>query len=780
MKLLGTSRPNLNSIFLSIFMTIVLMSCSKSGSGTAPSSETPVVVPPVVAPVLPAPSLLALSPSTFFTSVNHQVQLIASGGATPYVFSVLSGAGNIDSSTGLFTASTSAGGVIVRVTDSAGATADSNLTVNSVLAINPTSISLVVNANTIFSASGGVAPYTYSIVSGGGSVDATTGAFVAPAAAGATVVRVSDVLGDSADANVNSLDVLTLNATRTILAVTNLSTLSALGGVAPYTYSIVSGGGSVNATTGAFTVPAMAGVVGARVTDSLGATADLSLTVNAALAITPSSISLATNATTTFSASGGVSPYSYSIVSGGGSVNAVSGLFTAPAVAATVVVRVTDSLSNTSQATVSMNSAPTITSISDRTVYEGRPAVINFVLADNDGALSCTNTNLSATSVNTTLLPVSNIVFAGVYPNCTATLSLAAAQAGTSQVSIVVSDSLATSSATFVVTGHKINSVVLAPLTPIVPKNSNFSFSLTATYSDASTRNITANTTWATSNTGISSFTSAGVLNNTYAGTTVATSTITATYGAFTANTVATINPATITSLIVDISSATMNVGGSLQLKCYGLTSDGGSLDLTESCSWSSGNPLIVAVDNYLDKGSVSAISLGSATNVTATYAAFSANSSIQVDVTPPVISDDGIGLTAKYFTGTAFNTLTNTRIDANVNFNWAAGNNPAGSANSFSVRWTGFIKAPSTGTFTFYTQSDDGTRLWVDGVQVVNNWTDHSSAENTGTISLVAGQKYPITLEFYENGGDAVMQLRYSGPGVVKQVIPQINLFPY
>lgn len=425
------------------------------------------------------------------------------------------------------------------------------------------------------------------------------------------------------------------------------------------------------------------------------------------------------------------------------------------------------------------NSPPTIGAISTLTIYEARPVSVSFTIGDADGALTCTATNLSATSSNALLLPVSNIIFGGTYPNCTANLALAAGQSGASNVSISVTDGVASASQIFTVNGNKINSVSLTPVTPIVPKNSNFSFKLTATYSDASTKNITSTSTWGTSNGAISSFPSPGVFNNTYAGVATASATVTATYGSFSANTLAKINPGTVTSLIVDPSSALMNIGGTLNLKCYGLTSDGGTIDLTQSCSWSSANATIVTVDNNLDKGQATAVNLGSATNVTANYAAFNSDGAVTVDVTAPSQSDNGLGLTANYYTGLNFNTLVNTRMDSQINFNWATNNNPAGNATIWSARWTGFVKPPTSGLYTFYTQSDDGVRLWVNGVQLVNNWTDHATTQNSGTINLVAGTKYAVTLEYYQNGGFQVMQLSWSGPSVGMQAIPQNNLYP-
>jgi len=83
------------------------------------------------------------------------------------------------------------------------------------------------------------------------------------------------------------------------------------------------------------------------------------------------------------------------------------------------------------------------------------------------------------------------------------------------------------------------------------------------------------------------------------------------------------------------------------------------------------------------------------------------------------------------------------------------------------------------SGQYRFSTVSDDGIRLWVNGQQVINNWTDHSAATNTSAaITLTAGVKYTITLEYYERGGDATARLQWSYPGQATQTIPQSRLF--
>jgi len=137
-----------------------------------------------------------------------------------------------------------------------------------------------------------------------------------------------------------------------------------------------------------------------------------------------------------------------------------------------------------------------------------------------------------------------------------------------------------------------------------------------------------------------------------------------------------------------------------------------------------------------------------------------------------------GNGLQGQYFSGMAFNTPALTRIDATINFNWADSPGTGVPSDQFSVRWTGQVEALYSETYAFYTQSDDGVRLWVNGQQLVNNWTDHASTENSGSIALTAGQKYALTMEFYDSASAAIAILSWSGAHTTKQVIPQVQLY--
>ena len=95
-----------------------------------------------------------------------------------------------------------------------------------------------------------------------------------------------------------------------------------------------------------------------------------------------------------------------------------------------------------------------------------------------------------------------------------------------------------------------------------------------------------------------------------------------------------------------------------------------------------------------------------------------------------------------------------------------------------FAFRFRGVVQIIDAGSYTFYTTSDDGSRLWIDGSLVVDNDGLHSAVEASGTVSLAAGF-HDIEVGFFERGGQESLSVSYAGPGIAKQQIPPGRLFP-
>ncbi|HSC01321.1 MAG TPA: PA14 domain-containing protein, partial [Burkholderiaceae bacterium] len=200
------------------------------------------------------------------------------------------------------------------------------------------------------------------------------------------------------------------------------------------------------------------------------------------------------------------------------------------------------------------------------------------------------------------------------------------------------------------------------------------------------------------------------------------------------------------------------------------------TLDTSAGINLSAGQVVSIVAEFY-EKGGGAVMRLGWMPPGESSFVAIPASQ--LVAPAPPV---GGTGLSGSYFNNTTLSgTAVLTRIEA-IDFNWGTGSPGTGvAANNFSVRWTGTVLAPITGAYRFQTQSDDGVRVWVNGVQLINNWKDHSATTNTSpTINLVGGQRYSVKVEYYEKGGSAVMRLRWLTPGTSSYVaVPPTSLFP-
>lgn len=104
-----------------------------------------------------------------------------------------------------------------------------------------------------------------------------------------------------------------------------------------------------------------------------------------------------------------------------------------------------------------------------------------------------------------------------------------------------------------------------------------------------------------------------------------------------------------------------------------------------------------------------------------------------------------------------------------------------------FSIQWLGYFLATTTETYTFFTTSDDASYLWVGatalsgfttGNATVNNGGLHGAVEKSGTAALIAGTYYPIRIQFGENTGGDVMQVRISTPTIAKTTDLSANIF--
>jgi hypothetical protein len=89
-----------------------------------------------------------------------------------------------------------------------------------------------------------------------------------------------------------------------------------------------------------------------------------------------------------------------------------------------------------------------------------------------------------------------------------------------------------------------------------------------------------------------------------------------------------------------------------------------------------------------------------------------------------------------------------------------------------FYVRWTGKIRIAQDGKYSFFLTSDDGSRLFIDGHQVVDNGGLHAVEEKSGEVELKSGD-HDLKLEFFQNEGEAVCKFAWQAPDKDKETVP-------
>jgi lectin family protein/PA14 domain-containing protein len=178
-------------------------------------------------------------------------------------------------------------------------------------------------------------------------------------------------------------------------------------------------------------------------------------------------------------------------------------------------------------------------------------------------------------------------------------------------------------------------------------------------------------------------------------------------------------------------------------------------------------------------------------------YKISSVNSAGEGPLSPEIVATAGIvgngtGLTGTFWDNIDYTGLSVSHVDPTVDFDYDAccvrpgpgggSPDPAIGPETYSARWLGQVQAVYTQPYTFYTNSDDGVRLWVNNVLMTNAWVDRGAPatdDQSVAVNLVAGQTYDIRLDMYENGGASNVRLRWSSPSTSKEIIPMTQLIP-
>ena len=147
------------------------------------------------------------------------------------------------------------------------------------------------------------------------------------------------------------------------------------------------------------------------------------------------------------------------------------------------------------------------------------------------------------------------------------------------------------------------------------------------------------------------------------------------------------------------------------------------------------------------------------------------------------LVGSAGTGLKGYYYDSKELSALKATQMDPAIDFDWGS-DPPAKSLASatYGARWVGQILAPESGTYRISTRTSGGVRLWLNGVQIIDDWNDHTTQlwNDSTEITLTAGQRYSLKMEYYHATNPATARLYWYMPSrKACSIIPTELLYP-
>lgn len=145
-----------------------------------------------------------------------------------------------------------------------------------------------------------------------------------------------------------------------------------------------------------------------------------------------------------------------------------------------------------------------------------------------------------------------------------------------------------------------------------------------------------------------------------------------------------------------------------------------------------------------------------------------------------PARAQDAGGLTVTWYDEQEFTAPGPTRIEGPIAWDFGQGSpDPTIGPDSFSGRYTGFIVPRYDDVYTLFVRSDDGTRLFVDGDLVIDNWVGQAPTRTEATLPLAADVPVPVMLEYFEGGGGAVLEFGWVSAQQGEELVPADRMMP-
>lgn len=299
------------------------------------------------------------------------------------------------------------------------------------------------------------------------------------------------------------------------------------------------------------------------------------------------------------------------------------------------------------------------------------------------------------TSSDSTVLSISNALGFEGLANAT--------QSGAATITATVGELSASTAVT--VTNAALVSIGVTPATPSIAKGLTRQFTATGVYSDLSTQDLTANVTWGSSTPTVATLSNAPASRGLLSAADVGTTTVSATLGGVTGQTVATVTSATLVSIAVTPNSGPLNLGYSRQLTATGTYTDHSTQDLTSVATWSSSVSSVASISNAPGtRGLAQSLATGT-TLIRASYSGVTSNDLSLTVSAPEVVSivvtpaNPSIASgTTQQLTG-SFLYSDNSTTDETANLTWSTSNPAVATVRNTAP--VGRVTAVTPGTVT-------------------------------------------------------------------------------
>jgi len=149
----------------------------------------------------------------------------------------------------------------------------------------------------------------------------------------------------------------------------------------------------------------------------------------------------------------------------------------------------------------------------------------------------------------------------------------------------------------------------------------------------------------------------------------------------------------------------------------------------------------------------------------------------VSMTTSPPRAVADG-GWYAEFFDNqTLAGAPAYTRVEPWIGADWGSGAPAPGvSIEHFSVRWTRSLELMDDGTYQFCAMADDGARIWVDNVLVLDEWHGNNGVAHCGSQRELTKGAHDVRVEYYEDGGDALIYVWWEEVEPVSPYVPVVD----